>query len=274
MFVIIIKRWLNYSRNFPVNFLLKQTPKPLNYCQILSTKIDGIDSCFYRFFNNITNKMYDWNNLPRPNVIFVLGGPGAGKGTQCSLISKKFGHVHLSAGDLLRKEQNTFGSKYGELIAEHIKNGTIVPVEITCKLLMNAMLENMIALAEQANENEQKSIAVGNFLIDGFPRNQDNLDGWRKFVGDKVNVELVLVLECPEQIYLERCLKRGQHSGRADDNPESMKKRLDTHLNQTMPIVNYYEKLNLVKRIDASRTIDEVNEECCKIIQSLMAERK
>ena len=88
MFVIIIKRWLNYSRNFPVNFLLKQTPKPLNYCQILSTKIDGIDSCFYRFFNNITNKMYDWNNLPRPNVIFVLGGPGAGKGTQCSLISK------------------------------------------------------------------------------------------------------------------------------------------------------------------------------------------
>ncbi|KAH9521086.1 UMP-CMP kinase [Dermatophagoides farinae] len=268
MSVIIIKRWLSYSRNCIVNLYLERSQQP-NYCLVLLSKIHGF-SLTYRFFNNC--KMYDWNNLPRPNVIFVLGGPGAGKGTQCSLISKKFGHVHLSAGDLLRKEQNTAGSQYGELIAEHIKNGTIVPVEITCKLLMNAMLENMISLAKVVNGTD-KPIAVGNFLIDGFPRNQDNLDGWQKFVGDKVKVELVLVFECPEEVYIARCLKRGQHSGRADDNPESMKKRLDTHLNQTMPIVKYYEKLNLVKRIDSSRSIKEVHEECCKILQSLMGKK-
>ncbi|KAK8374663.1 hypothetical protein O3P69_010124 [Scylla paramamosain] len=73
------------------------------------------------------------------NVVFVLGGPGAGKGTQCAKIVEKFGYVHLSAGDLLREERAKSGSEYGELIDGHIKNGTIVPVEITCRLLERAM---------------------------------------------------------------------------------------------------------------------------------------
>ena len=84
MSVIIIKRWLSYSRNCIVNLYLERSQQP-NYCLVLLSKIHGF-SLTYRFFNNC--KMYDWNNLPRPNVIFVLGGPGAGKGTQCSLISK------------------------------------------------------------------------------------------------------------------------------------------------------------------------------------------
>lgn len=129
---------------------------------------------------------------------------------------------------------------------------------------MNAMLEKMISLA--GNNSGDKPIKCGNFLIDGFPRNQNNLDGWKKVVNDKVNIQFVLFIECPEDICVERCLKRGQHSGRADDNPESMKKRLETYLNQTMPIVNYYEKLNLVKRIDGSRSIDEVYEDVRQLL--------
>lgn len=70
-----------------------------------------------------------------PNVIFVLGGPGAGKGTQCQLLVKDFGFVHLSAGELLREEQARPGSEFGALIDGHMRNGTIVPVEITCGLL-------------------------------------------------------------------------------------------------------------------------------------------
>ena len=72
-----------------------------------------------------------------PNVIFVLGGPGAGKGTQCTRIVKNFGYVHLSAGDLLRAERQRPGSKVGEQIEDHIRKGTIVPVEITCTLIEN-----------------------------------------------------------------------------------------------------------------------------------------
>ncbi len=72
-----------------------------------------------------------------PNVLFVLGGPGAGKGTQCTRIVQNFGYVHLSAGDLLRAERQRPGSKVGEQIEDHIRKGSIVPVEITCTLLEN-----------------------------------------------------------------------------------------------------------------------------------------
>lgn len=104
--------------------------------------------------------------VAKPEVVFILGGPGAGKGTLCRYIVERYGYVHLSAGDLLREERSKPGSEYGELIETHIKNGTIVPVEITCNLLDRAM---------QTSTN-----AHNRFLIDGFPRNQDNLDGWNK----------------------------------------------------------------------------------------------
>lgn len=75
----------------------------------------------------------------KPKIVFVLGAPGAGKGTQCEKIVENFGFTHLSAGDLLREERKREGSEYGALIEDNIKNGRIVPVEITCALLENAM---------------------------------------------------------------------------------------------------------------------------------------
>lgn len=99
-------------------------------------------------------------------VLFILGGPGAGKGTLCRYITEKYGYVHLSAGDLLREERMKPNSKYGELIEKFIKDGKIVPVAITCSLLDNSM---------QASNSLHKR-----FLIDGFPRNQDNVDGWNE----------------------------------------------------------------------------------------------
>ena len=76
------------------------------------------------------------------NVVFVLGPPGSGKGTQCQKIVKEYGYAHLSAGELLRTEQNTKGSQFGELIEKHMVSGTIVPVAITCSLLLRAMKES------------------------------------------------------------------------------------------------------------------------------------
>lgn len=102
----------------------------------------------------------------KPSVIFVLGGPGAGKGTICKKVFKKYGYVHLSAGDLLREERNRSDSEYGNLIETHIKEGTIVPVKITCSLLERAMVNS-----DSPNKR---------FLIDGFPRNEDNLTGWNE----------------------------------------------------------------------------------------------
>lgn len=89
-------------------------------------------------------------------VIFVLGGPGAGKGTQCTKLVSDYGFKHLSAGDLLREEQDRPGSEFGEMIKTYIKEGTIVPMEVTIQLLENAM--------KTAMETENKSL----FLIDGM----------------------------------------------------------------------------------------------------------
>lgn len=89
-------------------------------------------------------------------VIFVLGGPGAGKGTQCENLVRDYGFCHLSAGDLLRAEQDRKGSEVGQMIKDYIKNGQIVPMEVTVKLLENAMKEDM---------DKQHSRLM--FLIDG-----------------------------------------------------------------------------------------------------------
>uniref|UniRef100_A0A915D8H5 UMP-CMP kinase n=1 Tax=Ditylenchus dipsaci TaxID=166011 RepID=A0A915D8H5_9BILA len=178
-------------------------------------------------------KLYD--------VVFVLGPPGSGKGTQCQRIEKGFGFVHLSAGDLLRAERERKGSEFGELIDTHIRNGSIVPVEITCKLLENAM--------------EAEKEAIG-FLVDGFPRNQDNLDGWQKEMHDKVNVHFVLYLSAPLDICVDRCLNRGQN--RTDDNQESMQKRITTYNNQTLPIIKHYAAKHMVHEICSTKSPDEV----------------
>jgi len=192
--------------------------------------------------------------MGKPNVIFVLGGPGAGKGTQCSRIVESFGHVHLSAGDLLRAERKSPGSQFGELIEHHIVNGTIVPVEITCSLLERAM-------AESGKEN---------FLIDGFPRNEDNLDGWKTAMGEKVNLQCVLWFHCSQEVCIARCLSRGAAgSGRSDDNEESLKKRFVTYEEATMPIIKKFEELELVRKLDAAMTPDEVYGEVDKILKAL-----
>jgi len=74
-------------------------------------------------------------------VLFVLGGPGAGKGTQCANLVRDYKFTHLSAGDLLRAEQDRKGSEFGDLIKSYIKDGKIVPMEVTVQLLENAMTE-------------------------------------------------------------------------------------------------------------------------------------
>lgn len=181
--------------------------------------------------------------MVQPKVVFVLGAPGAGKGTQCANIVNVFGYKHLSAGDLLREERQKPGSQYGELIENYIREGNIVPVDITCSLLERAMFES----------------GHDKFLIDGFPRNKDNLDGWHRRVAEKVKLQFVLFFDCSLEACSERCLGRGAGgSGRTDDNAESLKKRFKTYQNETAPIIDHYRALNLVTQIDGNKSPDEV----------------
>ncbi|XP_070775254.1 UMP-CMP kinase [Enoplosus armatus] len=204
-----------------------------------------------RFFGNVCQRvpslLYRVSLMMKPQVVFVLGGPGAGKGTQCSKIVESYNYTHLSAGDLLREERAREESEFGQLIANYIKEGKIVPVEITINLLRKAMEDTM-------KKDEKKF----RFLIDGFPRNEDNLQGWNTVMDGKADVKFVLFFDCGNEVCINRCLERGKSSGRTDDNRESLEKRIQTYLQSTQPIIKQYEKHGKVRTVDASRSVDEV----------------
>jgi UMP-CMP kinase len=181
-------------------------------------------------------------------VIFVLGGPGAGKGTQCANLVRDYKFTHLSAGDLLRAEQDRKGSEFGNLIKSYIKDGKIVPMEVTVQLLENAM-------TEVVDEDKDKK---GKFLIDGFPRKMDQA---LKFEESVCPSKFVLFYDCPEEEMQKRLLKRGETSGRSDDNAESIKKRFKTFVETSMPVVEYFEKEGRVVKVVATKTPDEVYNE-------------
>ncbi|VEU23195.1 DEKNAAC104323 [Brettanomyces naardenensis] len=176
------------------------------------------------------------------DVIYVLGGPGAGKGTQCAKLVDNYKFIHLSAGDLLRAEQKEPGSQYGELIASYIKEGKIVPQEITVALLRKAIVRNY---------NEGKT----RFLVDGFPRKMDQA---LSFEDQIAHSKFVLFFECPEDVMLHRVLERGKTSGRTDDNIESIKKRFRTFVDTSMPVVDYYNKQNKVLKVNCDQEVDKV----------------
>ncbi|KAK6198855.1 uridylate kinase [Scheffersomyces amazonensis] len=186
------------------------------------------------------------------NVIFVLGGPGSGKGTQSALLVKDHGFVHLSAGDLLRAEQAREGSKYGELIAQYIRDGLIVPQEVT------------VALLEQAIKEEYSKGAT-NFLIDGFPRKMDQAHTFEDTIAKS---KFTLFFECPEAVMLDRLLERGKTSGRADDNVESIKKRFRTFIDTSMPVVDYFDKQGRVVKVNCNQPVDEVYDQVKEALKS------
>lgn len=143
---------------------------------------------------------------------------------------------------MLRAERQS-GSENGELIDRMIKEGQIVPVKITLALLQKAMIQSGRDL----------------FLIDGFPRNFDNLQGWKdEMPEEEFSVEGVLFYDCPESVMEDRLLERGKTSGRTDDNADAIRKRFRTYIESTMPVINYYGQLNKVFKIDATPGPEEV----------------
>lgn len=190
-----------------------------------------------------------WNpeNRKAFRVVFVLGGPGAGKGTQSSFLEENFPVAHFSVGELLREEQKKKDSPHRALIEEALVSGNIVPVEISLSLLRQAMQEKA--------DSEFGDQCI--FLVDGFPRNHDNLSGWCRFMtgssDDKAIADLwgVLVYQCPEKVLEKRILERAKESGRSDDNLESVRKRFKTFQDQTQPIIDELDEIS--KKLDSAK---------------------
>jgi adenylate kinase len=178
--------------------------------------------------------------LSKTKIIFVLGGPGSGKGTQCDKIVSTYGFTHLSTGDLLRDEVSS-GSERGKQLTQIMERGELVPLDVVLTLLKEAMLK--------------KASTSKGFLIDGYPR---ELDQGKKFEADVAPVSCVLYFEVSDATMKSRLLKRAETSGRVDDNEETIVKRLKTFHDLTTPVVDYYGKQNKVSTIHAEGTIDDI----------------
>eukprot|EP00549_Striatella_unipunctata_P005202 CAMPEP_0118699648 /NCGR_PEP_ID=MMETSP0800-20121206/16042_1 /TAXON_ID=210618 ORGANISM="Striatella unipunctata, Strain CCMP2910" /NCGR_SAMPLE_ID=MMETSP0800 /ASSEMBLY_ACC=CAM_ASM_000638 /LENGTH=262 /DNA_ID=CAMNT_0006599941 /DNA_START=131 /DNA_END=919 /DNA_ORIENTATION=- len=203
---------------------------------------------------------------PTLHVVFILGGPGAGKGTQCNLLAERKGWKHLSAGDLLRAERKNPSSDVGQLIEQRISQGQLVPDEITVGLLFSAM--------SQAYYNSESESQY--FLIDGFPRSLENNNVWNELKTKQpfdIQVSFCLYLNCPEDVMTSRLLERGKSSGRTDDNLEVIRKRFDTYQTATKPILDAFQKDGMLKTVQADKNVDEVYEEVSKLFVSAFPEK-
>jgi len=153
------------------------------------------------------------------------------------------------------------------MIKQYIKDGQIVPMEVTVKLLENAM---KAALGEGRSDPGWAD-GKGRFLIDGFPRKMDQA---LKFEEDVCLSSLVLFYTTTEEVMLKRLMKRGETSGREDDNEESIKKRFRVYKETTMPVVEHYDKLHKVVEIDSGPSVDEVYEKSAHATRELLAGRR
>jgi UMP-CMP kinase len=177
---------------------------------------------------------------PRPNVVFVIGGPGSGKGTMCELAESQLGWTHLSTGDLLRAERET-GGPTAATIEDFLTAGKLVPNEIVVTLLKNAM------------ETVTRMTGRNNFLLDGFPRSLENLEGWYEVFGREAELPTMLYFECPYDVLEKRILGRAKYTGRSDDNVESVKLRFDTFKAETLPTVELFKSKDRCIEVDTSQ---------------------
>jgi adenylate kinase len=178
--------------------------------------------------------------LSKARILFVLGGPGSGKGTQCDKIVAKYGFTHLSTGDLLRDEVSS-GSERGKHLTQIMEKGELVPLDTVLTLLKEAMIK--------------KAATSKGYLIDGYPR---ELEQGKKFEADVAGVECVLYFDVKDETMKARLLHRAETSGRVDDNEATIVKRLKTFHDHTQPVIDYYAKQGKVCKIVAEGTVDEI----------------
>ena len=175
-------------------------------------------------------------------VIFIVGPPGVGKNTQCDKIVEKYNFIHFGAGDLLREEIKK-GTEDGKLIKLIMSEGKYVPAKITCGLIKKAM-----------DFYGKEKI----FLIDGYPRNQDNIDAWEETFGNNYILVASIILSCNEEELEKRLLERAKTSGRIDDKIDVIKKRFKTHIEQSQPIEEKLKKMGPFIEVQGNGTVEEV----------------
>jgi adenylate kinase len=187
------------------------------------------------------------------NVI-LFGAPGSGKGTQSLKVAKEFDLVHISTGDVLRKEIAD-GTELGKLAKDYINKGQLVPDGLIVDMLANVL------------DTRKGSKGV---IFDGFPRTLPQAENLEKILEQRGTAVSVLIdLQVEESELVSRLLERGKLSGRSDDNLETIHSRLAVYHKQTAPLTDYYKKTGKYVAIQGTGTIDEIFTRIRKVLDGL-----
>ncbi len=187
--------------------------------------------------------------------IVIFGAPGSGKGTQSDLMIEHYGLGHISTGDVLRNEIKK-GTELGKTAQGFIDNGQLIPDELMVSIL--------------ANVYDSFGRGHKGVIFDGFPRTIPQAEALKKMLderGDKVAA--MIELDVPEDELMTRLIKRGQQSGRADDNEETIKKRLVVYHSQTQPLIEWYKQEGLHHHINGLGTLERIFGDIQKVIDNL-----
>lgn len=175
--------------------------------------------------------------------LVLLGAPGSGKGTQATRLKEHLQVPHVSTGDLLRAEVKA-GSPLGLQAKEVMARG-----ELVSDAILLGMLEDRFSRDDVAN----------GFILDGYPRNLAQaaaLDALLERIGQPMDA--AVQLEVDNELLIDRLAGRAQAEGRSDDNPESVRKRLQVYDDQTAPVIGYYRDAGRLGVVDGVGTLDEV----------------
>ena len=186
--------------------------------------------------------------------IVIFGAPGSGKGTQSERIVEKYGINHISTGDVLRAEIKN-GTELGKTAKGYIDQGQLIPDEL------------MIDILASVYESFKDSKGV---IFDGFPRTIAQGEALKKMLAERgQDVSVMVDLDVPEEELMVRLIKRGKDSGRADDNEETIKKRLHVYHSQTAPLIDWYKNEKKYQHINGLGTMEGIFAEICEAVDKL-----
>lgn len=175
--------------------------------------------------------------------IVLFGPPGSGKGTQSQKLIEKYGLIHLSTGDILRNEI-TEGTELGIKAKKYMNAGELVPDEDVIAMVVHKLAEYETPMG---------------FIFDGFPRTPEQARSVRHSLTDRdLRINIMITLEVPCEELISRLVKRGEETGRSDDEKSIIEKRLDVYHQQSKPVIDFYDNMRKYVAIEGTGTIDEI----------------
>jgi adenylate kinase len=187
-------------------------------------------------------------------ILVFLGPPGVGKGTQAAKLAADLKLPHISTGDIFRDHLKR-GTELGKKAREFMDAGKLVPDKLVVDLV-----------ADRTGNADCDS----GYILDGFPRTVNQAEELDRALTERVEgVSAVLCFDAPRQVVIDRIAGRARKEGRADDTPETVKKRLEEYDAQTGPLVPYYRDHGVLHEFDAQGAIDEIYRQVRKVVDGL-----